>query len=109
LTVTGATIAETDGSAATPDALHFLLVPGAALDQSAEAAPAAVRELYRTPAQIPDLKPGSYELNLTRVTLSAADAVKPTQSPLGRGALLHPLRYRRQHGLSNSPLCRPDR
>ena len=49
-------------------ALHFLLVPGAALDQPAAVAPAAVKELYRTPAQIPDLKPGSYELNLTRVT-----------------------------------------
>jgi quercetin dioxygenase-like cupin family protein len=49
-------------------ALHFLLAPGAALDQPADAAPAAVRELYRTLTQIPDLKPGSYELNLTRVT-----------------------------------------
>jgi quercetin dioxygenase-like cupin family protein len=49
-------------------ALHFLLAPGAALEQPAEAAPAAVRELYRTPEPIPDLKPGSYEFNLTRVT-----------------------------------------
>jgi hypothetical protein len=30
--------------------------------------------------------------------VSAADAVKPAPSPLGRGALLHPLRYRRQYG-----------
>lgn len=49
-------------------ALHFLLAPGAALEQPAEAPPAAVRELYRTPEPLPDLKPGSYDLNLTRVT-----------------------------------------
>jgi quercetin dioxygenase-like cupin family protein len=47
--------------------LYFLLVPKEALDQPA-AAPAAVKELYRTAAPLPDLKPGSYELNLTRVT-----------------------------------------
>jgi len=32
------------------------------------AAPATVKELYRTTAPLPELKPGSYELNLTRVT-----------------------------------------
>jgi mannose-6-phosphate isomerase-like protein (cupin superfamily) len=32
------------------------------------AAPATVNELYRTAAPLPELKPGSYELNLTRVT-----------------------------------------
>ena len=32
------------------------------------ATPAMVKELYRTPAPLPELKPGSYELNLTRVT-----------------------------------------
>jgi mannose-6-phosphate isomerase-like protein (cupin superfamily) len=31
-------------------------------------APATVTELYRTMAPIPDLKPGGYDLNLTRVT-----------------------------------------
>jgi len=49
-------------------ALHFLLMPTAALGQPVETAPAAVAELYRTPASIPDLKPGGYDLNLTRVT-----------------------------------------
>jgi quercetin dioxygenase-like cupin family protein len=49
-------------------ALHFLLAPAAALDQPAATVPAAVTELYRTPAPIPDLKPGIYDLNLTRVT-----------------------------------------
>jgi quercetin dioxygenase-like cupin family protein len=48
--------------------LHFLLVPAADLDRPVEAAPAAVKELYRTSAPIPDLKPGGYDLNMTRVT-----------------------------------------
>jgi quercetin dioxygenase-like cupin family protein len=51
--------------------LHFFLVPVADLDRPAATAPAAVRELYRTAAPIPDLKPGSYDLNLTRVTFPA--------------------------------------
>jgi hypothetical protein len=79
-------------------ALHFLLAPVAALGQPAATVPAAVTELYRTPAPIPDLKPGIYDLNLTRVTLSAADAVEPAASPFGRSALLHSLRDRRQYG-----------
>jgi quercetin dioxygenase-like cupin family protein len=45
--------------------LFFLLAPAAAL---ATTAPADVKELYRTPAPIPDLKPGNYEINLTRIT-----------------------------------------
>jgi len=49
-------------------ALHFLLVPAAALDQPVETAPASIKELYRTPAPIPGLKPGGHELNLTRIT-----------------------------------------
>src|ERR1700688_2963535 len=48
--------------------LHFFLAPAVDLDRPAETAPAAVRELYRTTAPLPDLKPGSYDLNLTRVT-----------------------------------------
>jgi quercetin dioxygenase-like cupin family protein len=48
--------------------LHFLLAPGAALDQPAETAPAVVKELYRTAAPIPDLKAGVYDLNLSRIT-----------------------------------------
>ncbi len=54
--------------------LHFLLVPAADLDKPVETAPATVRELYRTAAPIPDLKPGSYDLNLTRITF-------PTRMP----------------------------
>ena len=48
--------------------LHFLLTPATSLDQPAERAPAAVKELYRSAAPIPDLKAGVYDLNLTRIT-----------------------------------------
>ena len=48
--------------------LYFLLAPKEALDQPVAAAPGTVKELYRTTAPLPELKPGSYELNLTRVT-----------------------------------------
>src|SRR6202140_1379312 len=48
--------------------LHFFLVPAVDLGRPVETAPAAVRELYRTATPIPDLKPGGYDLNLTRVT-----------------------------------------
>ena len=47
--------------------LHFFLGPAADLEQPAYAAPATVRELYRTSAPIPGLKPGNYDLNLTRM------------------------------------------
>ena len=59
------------GSGAPSTLLHFLLVPVSELNQAAEAAPAAVKEIYRTAAAIPDLKPGSYDLNLTRITFPA--------------------------------------
>jgi quercetin dioxygenase-like cupin family protein len=48
--------------------LHFLLAPATDLDRLPEPTPAAARELYRTPTPIPNLKPGGYDLNLTRVT-----------------------------------------
>ena len=51
--------------------LHFFLVRTSDLDRPAETGPAAVRELYRTAAPIPNLKPGGYDLNLTRVTFPA--------------------------------------
>jgi quercetin dioxygenase-like cupin family protein len=56
------------GNGGPSSALHFLLAPAASLDQPVENAPAAVKELYRTAAPIPGLKPGGYELNLTRIT-----------------------------------------
>jgi mannose-6-phosphate isomerase-like protein (cupin superfamily) len=48
--------------------LFFVLTTAALVDSSLATAPATVAELYRTPAAIPDLKTGSYDLNLTRVT-----------------------------------------
>jgi quercetin dioxygenase-like cupin family protein len=45
--------------------IQFLLAP--ATDGAANA-PAGVKELYGTASPIPDLKPGSHDLNLTRVT-----------------------------------------
>jgi quercetin dioxygenase-like cupin family protein len=48
--------------------LHFFLGPATEFDQRAYAVPANARELYRTSAPIPGLKPGDYDLNLTRIT-----------------------------------------
>jgi quercetin dioxygenase-like cupin family protein len=48
--------------------LYFILAPAAELDRPTATASATVTELYRTMAPIPDLKPGGYDLNLTRVT-----------------------------------------
>jgi quercetin dioxygenase-like cupin family protein len=70
----GKTAALKAGSGGPSTFLHFFLSPAADLDRPAETAPAVVRELYRTAAPIPDLKPGSYDLNLTRVTF-------PPQTP----------------------------
>ena len=67
--------------------LHFLLAPTADLDKSLEAPPAVVQELYRTVAPLPALKPGRYDLNLTRVTFPAQ---MPSNSPHHRsGAALY--------------------
>src|SRR6266404_4939011 len=71
----GKTAALTAGSGGPSTFLHFFL------------APAAVRELYRTAAPIPDLKPGGYDLNLTRVTFPAQ---MPSNPPHHRsGAALY--------------------
>jgi quercetin dioxygenase-like cupin family protein len=75
------------GSGGPSSFLHFLLAPAAEVDRPAEQAPAAVRELYRTAAPIPDLKPGGYDLNLTRVTFPAQ---MPSNPPHHRsGAALY--------------------
>ena len=67
--------------------LHFLLVPAADQDQPVETKPAIVKELFRTVAPISDLKPGSYDLNLTRVTFPAQ---MPSNPPHHRsGAALY--------------------
>jgi quercetin dioxygenase-like cupin family protein len=83
----GKTAALTAGSGGSSTFLHFFLAPAADLDRPAESAPAAVRELYRTAAPIPDLKPGGYDLNLTRVTFPAQ---MPSNPPHHRsGAALY--------------------
>jgi quercetin dioxygenase-like cupin family protein len=67
--------------------LHFLLTPVPDRSQPAETAPATLKELYRTAAPIPDLKPGSYDLNLARVTFPAQ---MPSNPPHHRsGAALY--------------------
>ena len=75
------------GSSEPSTFLHFLLAPAVDLDRPAETAPAAARELYRTAAPIPDLKPGGYDLNLTRITFPAQ---MPSNAPHHRsGAALY--------------------
>jgi quercetin dioxygenase-like cupin family protein len=73
---------------ATPSTfLHFFLVPAADVGKPAESAPATVTQAYRTDAPIPDLKPGAYDLNLTRVTFPAG---MPSNAPHHRsGAALY--------------------
>ena len=73
------------GSSEPSSFLCFRLVSD--LNQQAEAAPAVVKEIYRTAAAIPDLKPGIYDLNLTRVTFPAR---MPSNAPHHRsGAALY--------------------
>ena len=67
--------------------IQFLLVPAAELDRPIASAPAAATELFRTVTPIPDLKSGSYDLNLTRVTFPAQ---MPSNPPHHRsGAALY--------------------
>jgi quercetin dioxygenase-like cupin family protein len=57
--------------------LHFLLASAEDLDHFVATPPAAMQMLYRTTAPLPDLKPGRYDLTLTRVTFSAQMASNP--------------------------------
>jgi quercetin dioxygenase-like cupin family protein len=83
----GKTAALTAGSRGPSTFLHFFLVPAVDLGRPVETAPADVRELYRTETPIPDLKPGGYDLNLTRVTFPAQ---MPSNPPHHRsGAALY--------------------
>jgi len=68
LIASGTTPSLTAGNGEPSTLLYFLVAPEEAVDQLVAAAPATVKELYRTAAPLPELKPGSYELNLTRVT-----------------------------------------
>jgi quercetin dioxygenase-like cupin family protein len=74
------------GGSAPSTFLHFFLVPAADVDKPAETAPAVVKRVYRTDVPIPDLRPGGYDLNLTRVTFPAG---MPSNAPHHRsGAAL---------------------
>jgi quercetin dioxygenase-like cupin family protein len=88
LFISGGTKADLKAGGPAPSTfLHFFLAPAAELDRPATKAPAAERELYRTAAPIPDLKPGGYDLNLTRVTFPAG---MPSNAPHHRsGAALY--------------------
>jgi quercetin dioxygenase-like cupin family protein len=75
------------GSGGSSTFLHFFLARAEDLDRPAHTPAAAVRELYRTAAPIPDLKSGPYDLNLTRVTFPAQ---MPSNPPHHRsGAALY--------------------
>jgi quercetin dioxygenase-like cupin family protein len=75
------------GGSAPSTFLHFFLVPAADVGKPAETAPAVVTQAYRTSAPIPDLRPGGYDLNLTRVTFPAG---MPSNAPHHRsGAALY--------------------
>jgi quercetin dioxygenase-like cupin family protein len=86
--VAGGKTATLKAAGAAPAALlYFFLAPPGDLDGAAATAPATVRELYRTAAPIPDLKPGLYDLNLTRVSFPAQ---MPSNPPHHRsGAALY--------------------
>src|SRR6266403_5569795 len=83
----GKTAKLTAGSGGPSTFLHFFLAPAVDLGRPIETAPAVVRELYRTANPIRDLKPGGYDLNLTRVTFPAQ---MPSNPPHHRsGAALY--------------------
>jgi quercetin dioxygenase-like cupin family protein len=83
----GKTAALTAGNGGPSTFLHFFLAPAVDLGRPVETAPAVVTELYRTADPIPDLKPGGYDLNLTRVTFPAQ---MPSNPPHHRsGAALY--------------------
>src|ERR1700680_2953956 len=67
----GKTAALTGGAGGASTFLPFSLAPAVDWGRPAETAPAGVTELYRTANPIPDLKPGGYDLNLTRVIFPA--------------------------------------
>lgn len=75
------------GGAAPSTLLHFFLAPAADLDRPAELVPATVKELYRSPAPIPGLKPGPYDLDLTQITFPAQMPSNPPHHRSGAALL----------------------
>jgi quercetin dioxygenase-like cupin family protein len=65
------------GNAAPSVLFHFMLVRVANVNERAETAPAMVKELYRTAVPLLDLKPGPYDINLTRATFAPQMKLTP--------------------------------
>jgi mannose-6-phosphate isomerase-like protein (cupin superfamily) len=86
--IVGGATAELAASGQGPASLlHFSLSPAADLDRPVVTGASEVRELYRTPEPIPELKSGKYDLNLTQVTFPAQ---MPSNAPHYRsGAALY--------------------
>lgn len=83
----GQTASLTAGATEPSIFLHFLLARAAGLDQPVATAPAIATGLYRTATPIPDLKSGTYDLNLSRITFPAHS---PSNAPHHRsGAALY--------------------
>jgi quercetin dioxygenase-like cupin family protein len=108
----GKTAALTAGSRGPSTFLHFFLVPAVDLGRPVETATAAARELYHTANPIPDLKPGGYDLNLTRVTFPAQMPSNPPHHRSGAalyyivsgtGAMV-PSGMRLEFGVAHSPV-----
>ena len=81
----GRKVTLTAGSGVPSTFLHFISAPATDLDRPPETAPAAVRELYRTSAAIPDLKMGGYDMNLTGSHFLRR--CHPTRHTIDRGQL----------------------
>ena len=94
----GRKVTLTAGSGVPSTFLHFILAPATDLDRPAETAPAAVRELYRTSAAIPDLKTGGYDIESDASYISPADAIQPATPSIGGSFIFHHLRNGVQHG-----------
>jgi mannose-6-phosphate isomerase-like protein (cupin superfamily) len=88
LLIAAGTTVQLKAAGGVPSALlQFVLSPAADLDRHTATGAAQVKELYRSPAPIPDLKSGAYDLNLTRVTFPAG---MPSNAPHHRsGAALY--------------------
>ena len=94
----GKTAALTAGNGGPSTFLHFFLAPAVDLGRPVETAPAVVTELYRTADPIPDLKPGGYDLNLTRVTFPAQMPSNPPHHRSGAALYFIVSVHRGQYG-----------
>jgi quercetin dioxygenase-like cupin family protein len=81
----GNSVSLTAKSSEPSSSIHFLLAPAG--NSSSATAAAGAKELFRTPSPLPGLKPGTYDVNFTRVTFPAH---MPSNAPHHRtGAALY--------------------